>query len=232
MPLPPASDDLNSHPERLVELDLWPFELGTGAECQPWYGPSSGQFLFLCDFDTHWTRTRYTHRHRHAAAAAPRCADSDVNKWTFCRCWETRFQWSRYSRSTERRRADVTAIHNNTLTSITNLVGCSRSYRIGVGRGSKKFGDDGTPHSWDGAWLAPTNTLLSHPPHMYQPNLVSSSIMGRELYFRDRPPDSSKRAGPWQSSGYYPLCITKLTASVYRSITIAHRIYLPYYARP
>jgi len=34
MPPPPASGDLNRHPEQPGDLDLWPFDLRTGAECQ------------------------------------------------------------------------------------------------------------------------------------------------------------------------------------------------------
>jgi len=46
----PACGDLNSHPERPGDLDLWPFDLGTGAECQPWHGQHSRQFCCFCDF--------------------------------------------------------------------------------------------------------------------------------------------------------------------------------------
>jgi len=36
--------------KRPGDLDLWPFDLGTGAECQPWHGQPSCQFQCFCDF--------------------------------------------------------------------------------------------------------------------------------------------------------------------------------------
>ena len=50
MPPSPASGDLNSHPERPGDLDLWPFDLRTGAECRPWHGQRSCQCRCYCDF--------------------------------------------------------------------------------------------------------------------------------------------------------------------------------------
>jgi len=48
MPPPPASGDLNSYPERPGDLDLWPLELGSDAECQLWHGQPSRQFCCFC----------------------------------------------------------------------------------------------------------------------------------------------------------------------------------------
>ena len=38
-----ASGDLNSHPERPGDLDLWHCNRGSGAECRPWHGQPSCQ---------------------------------------------------------------------------------------------------------------------------------------------------------------------------------------------
>ena len=32
------------------DLDLWPFDLGAGAECMPWHGQRSCHFLCFCEF--------------------------------------------------------------------------------------------------------------------------------------------------------------------------------------
>jgi len=32
------------------DLDLWHFDLGTGAQCQPWHDQPSGHFWCFCDF--------------------------------------------------------------------------------------------------------------------------------------------------------------------------------------
>jgi len=44
-----ASGDLNSHPERPGDLDLWHCNRGSGAECRPWHGQPSCQCWCICD---------------------------------------------------------------------------------------------------------------------------------------------------------------------------------------
>jgi len=46
---------------RRGDLDLWSFDLGTGAECQAWHGQPSCQLWYFCDFFLElWANTRQT----------------------------------------------------------------------------------------------------------------------------------------------------------------------------